>query len=877
MSVNAHLFTSPEVMLGDEINSAKGEYRDDLIDVCVVTPTNYSGMAGNVGIEVLYGMLRDEPGVQVQRAYFPETPEDDKVLHKCGVPYFSVEHKCPLWTFDVLACTVPSAGFDLNIARMLHTCGVPIMATERTDADPIVVRGGSDSYSVASIADWYDAIYIGDGEVNGLPGLRVLWDTTRPRAERLLHLARTVPGWFVPSLYTERYDERGRVAGWDVAVEDIPRRIVRQRIANLDESFHVTKPLMTYIEQGYAEATFLVSRGCTNHCAFCAQAYQWAPYRELSKDKALELAKELFKNTGSTKVIPVAFCSSSYSERKALLSGIYQEVSDQIKLISQRVDEMADDPEFVDLSARLGNVTVSFGVEGASQRLRDAVAKNVTEDDILKATELAIKAGYHRIKYFLIANLPGETQEDLDELLVMAEKIRKLVRDDLKSEADVKFSWTPLMIQPFAPLQWEPPSFEKSSLDDVLVKLKEMGFTIRVGPSGRSGHRVLVHIITMGDRRAARPLADLVVNHDAKTWWNFPASIIEHIDDVFDEYGLDYEKLWFRKRERHEVLPWDFIDIGVTKDYLWSLNDKYWWAISTPKCTEQCTKCGACDRAARKHIREVAAREQLDKAVDVRNLLPVMQRRIVNIARLKLYIDYGHRFVAPVYWKYAVRRAANLSGLQIHKKYLHMVSDTIKYKSWVYGTDYMDIALSDYYEPQDVFWALAPFMPAGLLLEDVRFYGPELRRVDDHCKGHVYRIAVDRNMAAMQRQLDEFLAAGSWEMKKKLPIMRKSWRMAMVDIRPNVLASWLASDGYNVYLDCVLTGNLSPGEFCRSLFGTTEQRVFRLPAERTAALSVLVETGQEDFFRNGCSVCGKLVEMDMYGDPIGPMCLEHQH
>jgi radical SAM superfamily enzyme YgiQ (UPF0313 family) len=920
--------------------------------VAAIGGSSYTGLAGNLGIPLVYTLVnKQNPAFICERSYFPMSRSDLERFEKRGVPIFTLETRRDIKEFDLCMFSGSYCGVDINIIKMLHMSGIPVDYNDRDERWPIIGRGGCHSFSPEPFFGIYDWFYIGDAEPHlsnvlrvqaemlGAPKDEILYElatTTRFRDENnpsdmvkvngTLTPKRGIPGIYVPKFYKELYHEQntvsvfvdgelvdksleegpdrssvrtqwptvaGRVIDYDSVPEGkdpelIPMEVDRVYIKDLNEEFLFSDQLVSYHDPGMSAGTLLISRGCNAKCSFCQEGMTWMPYRELSADKSAATLGDMMKQTGAINVLPSAFCASSYTQKKQLMKRTLEGYSDQIKLISQRVDEMAEDPNFVALTGFMGNDTCSLGVEGNSQRIRDMLNKNCTEEELLTATSHLLRAGYKKIKYFMIANIPGETHDDVMEVVDLAAKAAKL-RDDIGSKCDIKFSWTPLVIQSFTPMQFCRPTLEQRSLSEVFPKLKELGVSFRLGSGAKYDEAYLMQLLHLGDRRIYPIIKSLVIDEGMVHYGSTPKGTKNKIEaelhDLFPNFQpnsfynadqeLETETIWdifFHEKPYTELLSWDFVNVAVTKDYLWKRYLDFQNAVQTTKCDQLCDLCGVCDKFD--HSLRHKLHENEDPEVDIPAIKVIKQRGNVQRIRFKIRTPADHRFVENEYWKFYVRRAMYQLETPVDKRSVQIASDTIPFRNHLFGTDYVDIR---FFEMVDQEALLAHLRGSDLWnlweVVDAKSYTSGMVQVRSLPTLNHYRMPFDgEEQDLVASRLQAALDA------EELPVTLRSEGFAgidkeEIDARPLIHDLWAERDGTSMVVNMVLKNRLSPYDMFAALFPQGYSRIFRIPAERVDSY-LEVETNQEDFFRPTCGECGNPIEITLFDEPANDdLCL----
>jgi radical SAM superfamily enzyme YgiQ (UPF0313 family) len=941
---NLHLMAVPSAYYGNEI----GTYQKDQsawdyapFRVAAIGGSSYTGLAGNLGIPLVYSLVNDQNESFIcERGYFPMSRSDLDRFRDRGLPMFTLESKRDVREYDTIMFSGSYCGVDINIIKMLEMSGIPIEYDERDERWPIIGRGGCHSFSPEPFWKMYDWIYIGDAEpqlsnvlraqargVNeGWTKWETMWymaTTTDFRTDAEIKAGkRGIPGVYIPAFFEEQYFKQGedgkkypsikdRVRNYDeirrlvgqeliesyegladgksfeaVVDAQLPIQIDRVYIKDLNEEYQFTKQVVSMHDPGMSAGTLLVSRGCNAKCSFCQEGMTWMPYRELSSDIAAESLGAIMKETGSLNVLPSAFCASSYTQKKQLMLRTLEGYSDQIKLISQRVDEMAEDENFVMLTGFMGNDTCSLGVEGNSQRVRDMLNKNCTEDELLTATSHLLRAGYKKIKYFMIANIPGETRDDVLEVVQLAEKAANL-RNELGAKCDIKFSWTPLVIQSFTPMQFCRPTLEKRSLSEVFP----LGVSFRLGSGAKYDEAYLMQLLHLGDRRIwpiikALVTTDMAVKGGMVHYGSTPKGVKVKIEDMLHETFPDFvpnefvnadgeteiENIWdvfFHEKTYDEILSWQFINVAVTHDYLWKRYLDFQNAVQTTKCDQLCDQCGVCDKFD--HSLRFKLHENEDPEVDLKSIKVIKQRGNVQRIRFKISTPANLRFVENEYWKFVFRRALYKIDSPFDKRSAQFASDVIPFRNHLYGVDYVDAKFFEGVD-QDAIIRAIQTSDEGNLLGDWEILGAKsytsgmtnVRSVAD--MSH-YRMPFDTDDAELVAQklqkvidADEFIV--TLKSEGFMGVEKEE-----IDARPFIHDLWAHADGSTLMVDMILKNRLSPYDMYKALFPIADSKLFAIPAQRIDSY-LPVDEDQEDFFRPTCIETGRPIEVDLFDNPV---------
>ena len=563
-------------------------------------PDTYEIGMSNLGVRILYGVLNEEKDVWCERAYTPWIDMQEK-MRENNIPLTACESGDPISDFDMIGFTLQYEMCYTNVLNMLELAGLPLRASERDESMPIVIGGGPCAYNPEPVADFFDLFNIGEGE-EMLPELCRLYIKMREEGrytkEAYLHeAAKTIVGIYVPSLYEVTYNEDGTVKAYTPKYDDIPKTVQKRIITDMDKSYFPKKVVMPYIETVHDRIMLEVFRGCIRGCRFCQAGIIYRPVREKSADTLNEQAKCLFESTGYDEISLTSLSISDYSQLEELTENLLEWTDENmvsLSLPSLRVDSFTK--ELMDKVASVRSSSLTFAPEAGTQRLRDVINKNVREGDLLRAVSVAFDAGKNAVKLYFMNGLPTETYEDIEGISTLASRVIDAYYQcpgrNKSKKPQVTISVSCFIPKPFTPFQWE----AQDTLEELANKQDYLRSKITDRKIKYTYHDAKVSrieaVLARGDRRLSSAL-ELACKEGFKF-------------DAWDEC-FDYEK-WISVLERSgldpafyanrafgldEVLPWDVIDCGVTKEFLRRERDRAYAESTTPHCREKCSGCGA--------------------------------------------------------------------------------------------------------------------------------------------------------------------------------------------------------------------------------------------------------------------------------------------
>ena len=561
-------------------------------------PDTYEIGMSNLGIKILYGALNEMDGVWCERVFAPWTDMEEQ-MRKNNVPLFALESKDDVKDFDFMAISLQYELCYTTAVNMIDLAGIPIYAKDRGEEFPIILGGGPCAYNAEPIADFFDIFSIGEGE-ESLCELMSLYIDMKEKGnyskESFLREASHLKGFYVPSLYNVEYNENGTIRLFEPKYEDVPVRVEKRVVADLNTSYFPLKPVMPYIETVHDRIMLETFRGCIRGCRFCQAGMVFRPVREKNAQVLNEQAQEIYKNTGYTEISLTSLSISDYSclnEATDLLLDWTNKNKVNLSLPSLRADSFTK--ELMRKVSSIRSSGLTFAPEAGTQRLRDAINKNLYEEDLLNAVRLAFEGGKSQVKLYFMNGLPTETYDDIEGISVLAKHVvdefyKMPVRP--KKPVQVTVSVSCFVPKPHTPFQWEP----QDSLESLVDKQRYLGEKITDRKIRYNWHEAKVSrleaVFSKGDRRLSKAIACAVSKGMRFDAWD------EYFDydkwmSVFDECSIDPSFYANRTISHDEILPWDVIDIGVSKQFMISENKKAHESKTTPNCKEKCSGCGA--------------------------------------------------------------------------------------------------------------------------------------------------------------------------------------------------------------------------------------------------------------------------------------------
>jgi len=584
--------SKPARYAGHEWNSIVKPWDEVLVTIALAYPDLYEIGMSNMGLAILYDIVNQRPDMLAERVYAPWEDLEER-MRADHLPLFSLETRHTLDDFDVLGFSLQHELNYTNLLNMLDLADIPVRASQRGADLPLVIAGGSCTYNPQPLTDFVDAFVIGEGEQVIIELLECVRDwkhaSPKPDKETLLERMATLGGVYVPSLYHRTLSQQGRLCAIEPS-GDAPRRIVKRILPRLGPV--PTRPIVPTMQTVHDRANIEIQRGCSRGCRFCQAGMIYRPIRERPADEVLQALDKILDNTGHSEVSLVSLSSSDHSGVEEIVTRAlseHQEDGLAISLPSLRIDSFSVRLAKLIQSARKTGFT--FAPEAGSQRLRDVINKGVTEEDLVRTAEAAFASGWNRIKLYFMIGLPTETDEDVLEIARLALDIAKLGRAIRGRCININVSVSTFVPKPHTPFQWEPlASRETVERRQALLREHIQGRGLRLSWSDWDA-TWLEAVLARGDRRLGTAIErawqmgarfDAWREHFAPKLWRA----------AFEEQGIDPLKETGRIRDENEVLPWDHIDTGVTRRFLWKERQRALVGELSPDCRETCHACG---------------------------------------------------------------------------------------------------------------------------------------------------------------------------------------------------------------------------------------------------------------------------------------------
>lgn len=594
----------PARYIGQEINAVHKNPEDVSIRFCMCFPDVYEIGMSHLGIQILYDMLNKRDDIWCERVYSPWT-DLSALMKEQNIPLFALESQQPVKEFDFLGITLQYEMCYTNILQILDLSLIPLKSSERKNDDTIVIGGGPCAYNPEPVADFFDIFYIGEGEASYYE----LFDLYKKCKEEgfdrksFLIKASNIKGIYVPSLYDVEYNDDSTIKSFTPNVPNVPNTVEKACVECFNDVTYPDKPIVPYIKVTQDRVVLEIQRGCIRGCRFCQAGMIYRPVREKNLEMLKDIAVSMLDSTGHEEICLSSLSSSDYRDLHDLLMFLIEygrKNNVNISLPSLRIDAFS-----LDVMSKVQDIkksSLTFAPEAGSQRLRDIINKGLTKEDILDGAKEAFLGGWSKVKLYFMLGLPYETKEDIKEIAVLSNDIAGLYYETIKKEdrkgrrVNITASTSFFVPKPFTPFQWAGQCTKEEFSDKAHFTKESMKEQINYKSIQYNWHEadlsVLEGLLARGDRR----LSKLILKAYEKGCI-FDSWTEEHKSYLWEEAirDCDIDVSFYTHRERNvtEILPWDFIDAHISKNFLIKEWNKAKDALTTPNCRVLCSGCGA--------------------------------------------------------------------------------------------------------------------------------------------------------------------------------------------------------------------------------------------------------------------------------------------
>ena len=597
----------PARYIGGEVNMTVKDPSQMDIRFAMCFPDVYEIGMSHLGIQILYHMFNRREDTYCERVYSPWT-DLDKVMREEKIPLFALESQDPVKDFDFLGITLQYEMCYTNVLQILDLSQIPLHSRDRGDSFqfPIVIGGGPCAYNPEPLAEFFDLFYIGEGETVYGQLLDAYKEAKKKKKSRreFLEMAARIPGIYVPALYDVTYREDGTIQGFKPNNPHTPAKVTKELVVDMDSVSYIEKPLVPFQKVTQDRVVLEIQRGCIRGCRFCQAGNVYRPLREHGVEYLKRHARQLLESTGHEEISLSSLSSSDYTHLPELVDFLIEECRAKkvnISLPSLRIDAFS-----LDVMSKVQDVkksSLTFAPEAGSQRLRDVINKGLTEEVILQGAMEAFQGGWNRVKLYFMLGLPTEQQEDMEGIALLSEKIAEVYYDTVPKEqrhgkVQIVASSSFFVPKPFTPFQWAKMCTKEEFLDRAYLVKNKFRAMKNFKSLKYNWHEadvtVLEGVLARGDRKISAVVEAAYRNGALFDSWS------EEFDNslwmkAFDQCGIDPDFYTVRERGLDEVFPWDFIDAGVSREFLkreWLLAQK---GQASPNCRQRCSGCGARD------------------------------------------------------------------------------------------------------------------------------------------------------------------------------------------------------------------------------------------------------------------------------------------
>ena len=593
----------PARYIGNEVNMVEKDLNKIDVRFCMCFPDVYEIGMSHLGIQILYDMFNQREDTYCERVYSP-WPDLDQIMREKNIPLFALESQDPIKEFDFLGITLQYEMCYTNILQILDLSQIPIWSKDRGEEDPIVIGGGPCSYNPEPIADFFDIFYIGEGETVYFQMLDLYKEVKAAGGTRERFLERAaaeVEGLYIPKFYKPEYKEDGTLKSFEPINAYAKEKVKKQVQMDMTNTFYPEKPLVPYIKATQDRVVLEIQRGCIRGCRFCQAGMLYRPIRPRDIQFLKNTARKMLDNTGHEEISLSSLSSSDYNDLQELVYFLIDEFRSKgvnISLPSLRIDAFA-----LDVMSKVQDVrksSLTFAPEAGSQRLRDVINKGLMEEVILKGAMDAFQSGWNRVKLYFMLGLPTETEDDIEGIAILSDKIAReyytIPKDQRNGKVSIVSSTSFFVPKPFTPFQWTRMCTSEEFLEKQRFlngKMKEQLNQKSIKYNWHEAELTLLEgVLARGDRKLCQVIYDVYKAGCMFDSW----SEYFHYDiwiEMFEKNGIDPLFYTAREREEEELFPWDFIDIGVSKKFLWREYQNGKQEKVTPNCRQKCAGCGA--------------------------------------------------------------------------------------------------------------------------------------------------------------------------------------------------------------------------------------------------------------------------------------------
>lgn len=587
----------PGRYIGTEWNSVHKDLNDINIRFAFCFPDSYEVGMSHLGMKILYHLLNDQKDIYCERVFAP-WPDMEKLMREEDIKLFALESRDYIKNFDFVGFTLQYEMSYTNIINMLDLADIPKLSSQRGEKDPFVVAGGPCAYNPEPLAEIIDFFMLGEGEEQMLEVMDVYrqWKAAGLKREEFLNMVSEIPGVYVPAFYDVSYNPDNTIEAIKPNRDGVPAKIKKRVVKDLNKAYFPDRIIVPYIDIVHDRIMLEIFRGCTRGCRFCQAGMIYRPVRERTLEELESIAETLVESSGYEEISLSSLSTGDYSRLHQLVEKLMSKYGKDrigLSLPSLRIDSIS--LKLLQDVQKVRKSGLTFAPEAGTQRLRDVINKNVTEEDLINSVGAAFDSGYSGVKLYFMIGLPTETMEDVEGIADLGYKVLDRYYQVPKAQrgrgVNVTISTSCFVPKPFTPFQWEP----QDTIESMREKQKHLQQMLRRKGLTYNWHdpelSYLEAVFARGDRRLSKVLIrawELGCKFDSwDQYFNYEAWL-----KAFEDCGVDPDFYTIRKRDFEEVLPWNHIDVGITKKYLRSEYKKALKGETTRDCRTVCTGCG---------------------------------------------------------------------------------------------------------------------------------------------------------------------------------------------------------------------------------------------------------------------------------------------
>jgi radical SAM superfamily enzyme YgiQ (UPF0313 family) len=918
---NQYRMDGPEQYLGDEPGTTRRDWVTTTLHWLVTASWDYSQASGNMAIPAVYRAIHDaSEACLCDRFYLPKTPRDLRLLEKAGIGAFGIETKRPLAQFDVVGTSISYTVLFQNFCKLLSVSGIPLRREDRRRQGaagfPMVIVGGQAYCAPEFMAPVVDCVWLGEVEDEpGNGGIGAVceaiyrfkadgtWDSDR--AGCYAQLARWFNYLYFPE-FTEvsyRYEDRGlpfpsrQVSGYRSLLPGMRYPHRARKVHDLDQVTLLDEWPLLYSDPGMGAGDEEVQRGCTEWCSFCRLSWVTKPYRQESVPRSIERAARIRRNQGSLEMSPFGPDFPVHTQKKELLAGLLEQVSDEVSSSSMRIDDFNGDPDYAVLMSMGGTDSITLGLEGNSQRMRDLVGKGSSDADVIEVVTRAIRVGIRKIKLYMISNLPGEEHDDVMRIVELGRQLAE-VRNSFGRDARgvrIQFSWTPLLLEAQTPLQWFEVTAPDYTLKEALDKLREHHIDMKIGTKAAPEKLAFFQACQRASRDVGEAITDVIEGIGTASWGGFPKDMPQRLDAALRHHGFRNGLAdIFGERYEHDLLGWEHISTGVDRGLMWrtyrqmveflegtsaadydaGYDETYLGNKWVPGCDDTCqgASCGACDHHDLRLRTAYLKAGRTERDISDRPVRPLDQTSVATRLRIRVTKDVSHRFVSGDAMPWIIRRAAYRACEEagfpaIAKRTVRLASDPLKYRERSAGVDYLDFGVTrptggaSSAEVTDFMHAL------GANLEWLEIGGWDVLPVQAQMPrrpASLWQLEVADSPGAIATAMRRWHDAAEVPVKIRSDSFYAGEQDEDADAKDHVGDFWLTRDRHTYRLSMLLTGQLGPYQAYAALTGRPSWlEAARYPAWRADFFTP--GSFREAQFGQVCAGCGGAIPANLLG------------